>query len=219
METLFTDEEESVLKVELEPGFIGPKRERRHIPVGAFYGETFCIGLAAAAPNMVFTPLDLAKVRMQANPYFYSSIASTWKSKTRIKLFFLFQGGRIFRGAMAYTLQASLTAATRFTSFTFITYELQCRGYAYDTPQKLGSAIAASVLGILVASPLEQIKVALQRSRKPITLRQAVTHIVEMRGYSGFWRALKPRLIRNITFDSLNMLLFALTKEYLDKIK
>jgi hypothetical protein len=74
-------------------------------------------------------------------------------------------------------------------------------------------------MGILVASPLEQIKVALQRSRKPITLRQAVHHIVEMRGYSGFWRALKPRLIRNITFDSLNMLLFAFTKEYIDKIK
>lgn len=87
MATLFTDEEESVLKVELEPGFIGPKRERRHIPVGAFYTETFCIGLAAAAPNMVFTPLDLAKVRMQSNPYFYSSIASTWKSKSSVILF------------------------------------------------------------------------------------------------------------------------------------
>jgi len=88
MTTLFTDNEESVLKVELEPGFIGPKRERRHIPVGAFYGETFCIGLAAAAPNMVFTPLDLAKVRMQSNPYFYRSIASTWKSKI-FRLIFL----------------------------------------------------------------------------------------------------------------------------------
>ena len=155
MTTLFTSEEESVLKVELQPGFIGPKRERRHISVGTFYGETFSIGLFAALPNMFFTPLDLAKVRMQANPYKNTSIRQALKSV------------KIYRGVSAYTLQACLTAATRFTSFTFITYELQERGFKYETPQKVASAVAASILGIFVASPMEQIKVVLQRRGWP----------------------------------------------------
>ncbi|CAB4255135.1 similar to Saccharomyces cerevisiae YJL133W MRS3 Iron transporter that mediates Fe2+ transport across the inner mitochondrial membrane [Maudiozyma barnettii] len=172
---------------------------------------------ATTASDALMNPFDTIKQRMQLNPK-----VKVWQIAHRI---YKTEG----LSAFYYSYPTTLAMNIPFTALNFVVYESSTNffnpSHSYNP---LIHCICGGLSGTLCAAittPLDCIKTVLQvRGSDSVTLpvlkqadtfKKATTALVQVYGWRGFWRGLKPRIVATMPATAISWTAYECAKHFL----
>lgn len=154
----------------------------------SFLTSFFAGGLAGASIDLTLHPLDYVKTRMQF----------------RQKLDSHFRG--FYKGLTA-SLSASFPCAATFWGFYMLTRQTLA-SYEFSRPIVESSAsVVGSLACCIVRCPFERTK-QIAQTQENVNMLVILKNIIKSEGLSGLYKGFTPLIIREVPFDTIQMLVF-----------
>lgn len=153
-----------------------------------FFTCFFAGGLAGASIDLTLHPLDYVKTRMQYGQKLDSHFFGFYKGLTA-------------------SLSASFPCAATFWGFYMLTRQT-LSAYHFSRPVVESSAsIVGSLACCAVRCPFERIK-QIAQTQENVRMIVLLKKILKSEGISGLYKGFTPLLIREVPFDTIQMLIF-----------
>ncbi|CAJ0936096.1 unnamed protein product, partial [Mesorhabditis belari] len=173
----------------------------------SYKSKIFNGGLAGIVGVSCVFPLDLIKTRWQNqkvdNPkYKQVAFISFTSMFTRIAGF--------YQGASINVLLITPEKAIKLVANDYFRHQLASPG-----EKNLGALrgmLAGGLAGmfqVIVTTPMELLKIRMQQSERPVSLRDVFRHLFADKGLLGLYRGIGPTLARDVSFSVIYFPLFA----------
>ncbi|KAJ1655776.1 Mitochondrial succinate-fumarate transporter [Dispira simplex] len=197
-------------------------------------GVVFTAGLLAGVTEavMVVTPMDVIKIRLQAQRHSMMDPLDTPKYRNAIHAAFLItkeEGlGALYKGVTLTALRQATNQAANFTAYQqFKTMLLRLQPERKELPsyQHLLIGGISGAMGPLSNAPIDTIKTRIQRTpAKPgesayTRFRNVCSEIIVHEGYRGFYKGLTPRLLRVAPGQAITFMVYERVRGWIEHWK
>jgi solute carrier family 25 citrate transporter 1 len=172
----------------------------RHVPI-------YMAGILSGATEavLVVNPMDVLKVRVQAQFHSMRDPATTSSSTTSLFSILQKEGPRIlFRGLEMTVLRQAINQGTNFTVFHWLRKNTEWGSF--------WCGCCSGAIGPLLNNPLDVVKTRLQASSgastSAITIQKVFVEVYQQSGLSGFYRGLGSRLMRIVPGQGITFLVY-----------
>ncbi|KAJ1954026.1 Mitochondrial succinate-fumarate transporter [Dispira parvispora] len=197
-------------------------------------GVVFLAGLLAGVTEavMVVTPMDVIKIRLQAQRHSMMDPLDAPKYRNAIHAAFLItkeEGfGALYKGVTLTALRQATNQAANFTAyqqFKSMLLRLQPERKELPSYQHLVIGGISGAMGPLSNAPIDTIKTRIQKTpAKPgesgyTRFRNVCSDIIAHEGYRGFYKGLTPRLLRVAPGQAITFMVYERVRGWIEHWK